>query len=229
MDLRKISEMNFTPDARQLGLIKANVFALCLLPLGRLLWAAYTGDFGPNPVEFVQRWTGTWTFNLLLITLCVTPLRTIAKLPWLIRLRRMLGLFCFFYAVLHFLSFIGFDHAFVVEDIAKDVFKRPFVTVGFAAFLLLIPLAATSSNWAIRKMGGRKWQELHRAIYLISILACVHYFWLVKATALLWPLAYSVGVAVLLGWRIRERQRKAIPVPKFQSAKPLKFFHQKPD
>lgn len=221
--------MSFNPDARQLGLIKIAVFSVCLLPLGRLLWAAYSDDFGPNPVEFVQRWTGSWTFNLLLITLCVTPLRTISQWHWLLRLRRMLGLFCFFYACLHFLSFIGFDHAFVLEDIAKDIYKRPFVSVGFAAFILLIPLAATSSNWAIRKLGGRKWQELHRSIYLIGILAAFHYFWLVKATALLWPLAYSVALAILLGWRIRERRRKAIPLPQFQSAKPLKFFKQKPD
>jgi len=221
--------MSFNPDARRMGLIKTAVFIACLLPLGRLLWAAYSDDFGPNPVEFVQRWTGSWTFNLLLITLCVTPLRTITQWHWLLRLRRMLGLFCFFYACLHFLSFIGFDHSFEVNEIAKDVFKRPFVSVGFAAFILLIPLAATSSNWAIRKLGGRKWQELHRNIYLIGILAALHYFWLVKATALLWPLAYSVALAILLGWRIRERRRKAIPVPQFQSAKPLKFFKQKPD
>ena len=221
--------MSFNPNARQLGLIKIAVFIVCLLPLGRLLWAAYSDDFGPNPVEFVQRWTGSWTFNLLLITLCITPLRTITQWHWLLRLRRMLGLFCFFYACLHFLSFIGFDHAFVVEDIAKDIYKRPFVSVGFAAFILLIPLAATSSNWAIRKLGGRKWQEVHRSIYLIGILAALHYFWLVKATAPLWPLAYSVVLAILLGWRIRERRRKAIPVPQFQSVKPLKFFKQKPD
>lgn len=221
--------MSFTPNALQFGVIKLSVFALCLLPFARLLWAAYTGDFGPEPVGFVQRWTGTWTFNLLLITLSVTPLRTIASLPWLLRLRRMLGLFCFFYATLHFLAFIGFDHAFYISAIAKDVVKRPFVLVGFAAFMLLIPLAATSSNRSIRQLGGRRWQELHRNIYLISILVCVHYFWLAKASALLWPLAYSAGVALLLGWRIRERKRKAIPVPKFQSAKPLKFFKQKPD
>lgn len=221
--------MSFNPAGRQLGLIKMAVFIVCLLPLGRLLWAAYTDDFGANPVEFVQRWTGSWTFNLLLITLCVTPLRTMTQWHWLLRLRRMLGLFCFFYACLHFLSFIGFDHSFEVNEIAKDIFKRPFVSLGFAAFILLIPLAATSNNWAIRKLGGRKWQELHRNIYLIGILAALHYFWLVKATALLWPLAYSVALAILLGWRIRERRRKAIPVPQFQSAKPLKFFKQKPD
>ncbi|MBL8421577.1 MAG: sulfoxide reductase heme-binding subunit YedZ [Dechloromonas sp.] len=209
--------------------LKLALFLLALLPLGRLLWAAWTGDFGPNPVEFVQRWTGTWTFNFLLLTLCITPLRVWTQWHWLLRLRRMLGLFTFFYATLHFLSFIGFDHSFDVDAIARDVFKRPFVTVGFAAFVLLIPLAATSNQWAIRKLGGRRWQELHRNVYLIGILAAVHYFWLVKATALLWPLAYSVALAFLLGWRVRERRRKAIPVPRFENAKPLKFFRQKPD
>ena len=108
--------MTPTPDARLLGRIKAALFLICLLPAGRLLWAAYTDDFGPNPVEFVQRWTGTWTFNLLLLTLCITPLRAMTDWHWLIRLRRMLGLFSFFYAGLHFLSFIGFDHAFVIGD-----------------------------------------------------------------------------------------------------------------
>jgi sulfoxide reductase heme-binding subunit YedZ len=212
-----------------IGQLKAALFAVSLLPLARLLWAAWTGDFGPNPVEFVQRWTGTWTFNFLLLTLCVSPLRAWTQWHWLLRLRRMLGLFTFFYATLHFLSFIGFDHAFAVDAISRDILKRPFVTVGFAAFVLLIPLAATSNAWAIRRLGGRKWQELHRNVYLIGILACVHYFWLVKATALLWPLAYSVALALLLGWRVRERQRKAIPVPRFANTKPLKFFKQKPD
>lgn len=221
--------MNSNIDNQQIARIKAVLFLICLLPFGRLAWSAWTGDFGPEPVEFVQRWTGTWTFNLLLITLCISPLRSITQLHWLLRLRRMLGLFCFFYALLHFLTFIGFDHAFEINEIARDIFKRPFVSAGFAAFLLLIPLAATSNQWAIRKLGGRKWQELHRNIYLIGILACVHYFWLTKAAALLWPVAYSLALALLLGWRIQERRRKAIPVPRFQDAKPLKFFKKKPD
>ena len=214
------------------GPVKAVLFVLCLLPLTRLLWAAATGDFGPNPVEFVQRWTGTWTFNLLLATLCVTPLRVISGMHWLGRLRRMLGLFTFLYAVLHFLSYIGFDHAFDDDAIARDIFKRPFVTVGFLAFVLLVPLAATSNQWAIRRLGGRRWQDLHRSVYLIAILAAVHYFWLVKATALMWPLAYSVILALLLAWRVRERRRRASPMPpppRFGQSAPIKFFRQKPD
>lgn len=221
--------MSQQPDIRQLRQIKTVLFLLCLLPFWRLAWAAYTNDFGAEPVEFVQRWTGTWTFNLLLLTLCISPLRSITQLHWLLRLRRMLGLFTFFYAVLHFLSFIGFDHGFSIDEIARDVFKRPFVTAGFAAFLLLIPLAATSNQWAIRKLGGRKWQELHRNIYLASIIAAIHYLWLSKLEALLWPVAYAVALAILLGWRVQERRRKAIPVPPIQAAKPLKFFKQKPD
>jgi len=224
MNPRKIDAQNLP-----LGPIKEALFLIGLLPAGRLAWAAWTGDFGAEPVEFVQRWTGTWTINFLLITLCISPLRAMTQQHWLLRLRRMLGLFTFFYAALHFLSFIGFDHAFEIDAIARDIFKRPYVTVGFAAFLLLIPLAATSNQWAVRKLGGRKWQELHRNIYLVGILACVHYFWLVKASALLWPLTYSIALGVLLAWRIRERRRKAIPVPKFQEAKPIKFFKQKPD
>lgn len=221
--------MNIAPDHRQFTRIKLALFLLCLLPVGRLLWAAYVDDFGANPVEFVQRWTGTWTINMLLLTLCISPLRALTQMHWLVRLRRMLGLFVFFYGVLHFLSFIGFDHNFAVDAIARDILKRPFVMVGFAAFVLLIPLAATSNAWAIRKLGGRKWQELHRSVYLIGILGVLHYFWLVKATALLWPIGYAIALGLLLGWRIKDRRRKAIPVPQAQTAKPLRFFRQKPE
>ena len=217
------------PNNQHLSLMKVMLFTLCLLPLGRLLLAAYENDFGPNPVEFIQRWTGTWTLNFLLLTLCITPLRGLTQWHWLTRFRRMLGLFSFFYGLLHFLSFIGFDHDFAVDAIARDILKRPFVTVGFAAFALMLPLALTSNNLAIRKLGGRKWQELHRNVYLIAILGLVHYFWLVKATALLWPLAYAIALVLLLGWRVKERQRKAIPAEKAMNAKPLRFFKQKPE
>lgn len=223
--------MTWQPEARQLAGIKAGLFLICLLPFGRLLWAAWSGDFGPEPVAFVQRWTGTWTFNLLLLTLGITPLRVMTQLHWLLRLRRLLGLFCFFYATLHLLAFIGFEHGFAVDDIARDIFKRPYVSAGFAAVLLLIPLAATSNRWALRHLGGRKWQELHRSVYLAGILAAIHYLWLAvtEDTALLWPVSYALALGLLLGWRVRERRRKAIPVPRFAAAKPLKFFKRKPD
>jgi sulfoxide reductase heme-binding subunit YedZ len=148
---------------------------------------------------------------------------------WILRLRRTLGLFTFFYALLHFLSFIGFEHSFNLDEIARDIFKRPYVLLGFAAFVILIPLAATSNQFAIRRLGGRRWQELHRSIYLIAILGCLHYFWLTKAENLMWPVAYSVILGLLLRWRIRERKRKAVPVPQTLEAKPLRFFKQKPD
>lgn len=223
--------MSFNPTPRQLSAIKFTLFSACLLPLGRLLWAAYSGDFGANPVEFVQRWTGTWSINLLWLTLCVTPLRTISGWHWLLRLRRMLGLFVFFYATLHFLAWVGFDHEFAVNELARDIFKRPFITVGFAAFLLLIPLAATSSQRAIKSLGGRRWQSLHRSIYPLSMLVCVHYFWLVKATALIWPLMYTAGLIALLGWRVNHWRKKGpAPLPtKDSTVRPLHFFRQKPD
>lgn len=221
--------MTKPPDNRQLFQIKLALFLLCLLPFGRLIWGEYHDNFGADPVAFVQRWTGIWTFNLLLITLCISPLRAMTQLHWLLRLRRMFGLFTFFYALLHFLSFVGFDNSFSINEIANDIFKRPFVIAGFAAFLLLIPLAITSNQWAIRKLGGRKWQELHRNIYLASILAAIHYWWLSKITALYWPLAYSAVLGILLAWRVQERRRKAMQAPQNQAAKPLKFFKQKPD
>lgn len=221
--------MNNQPTTSQLSLIKATLFVLTLLPFSWLLLAALSNDLGPEPVELVQRWTGTWTINLLLITLCISPLRAITQWHWILRLRRMLGLLTFFYALLHFLSFIGFDHGFNLDQIARDIFKRPYVLPGFAAFAILIPLAATSNQFAIRHLGGRRWQELHRSIYLIAILGCLHYFWLTKAENLMWPLAYSVILGLLLRWRIRERKRKAVPMPKAADAKPLHFFKQKPD
>ena len=221
--------MNNQPTASQLSLIKAALFVLALLPFARLVFAALTNNLGPEPVEFVQRWTGTWTINLLLLTLCISPLRVATQWHWILRLRRTLGLFTFFYALLHFLSFIGFEHSFNLDEIARDIFKRPYVLLGFAAFAILIPLAATSNQFAIRRLGGRRWQELHRSIYLIAILGCLHYIWLTKAENLMWPVAYSVILGLLLRWRIRERKRKAVPVPQTLEAKPLRFFKQKPD
>ncbi|HNJ76718.1 MAG TPA: protein-methionine-sulfoxide reductase heme-binding subunit MsrQ, partial [Azospira sp.] len=185
---------------------------------------------GANPVETLTHATGDWTFNFLLLTLAITPLRAITGQHWLVRLRRMLGLFAFFYGLLHFLTFAGFDHAFDPGAIMHDVAKRPFVAAGFVAFVLMIPLAATSFNAAVRWLGGRRWQELHRSVYAIGIIACVHYFWLVKITAIQWPLLYAAILAALLGWRARERMRKYQPpgVPRAAppAVQPIRFIRR---
>jgi sulfoxide reductase heme-binding subunit YedZ len=182
---------------------KVAVFLLCLVPLGILVWRALTANLGANPVEFIQHATGDWTLRFLVITLCITPFRKLLKLPDLIRFRRMLGLFAFFYACLHFLTYLGPDQSFDLAAIWKDVYKRPFITVGFAAFVLLIPLAITSTAGWIRRLGGRRWQMLHRLIYLSAICGVIHYYWLVKS-AVLRPLIYGAIVAVLLLWRLAD-------------------------
>ena len=220
-----------TLSNRQISLLKTLLFLASLMPLLRLALAAYTDSMGANPVEFVQRFTGTWTFNFLLLTLSVSPLRALTGVHWLLRLRRMLGLYTFFYGSLHFLAFVGFDHLFAIDDIARDILKRPFVTVGFAALAIMAPLALTSNQWAIRRLGGRRWQELHRSIYLIGILATIHYFWLVKATALIYPLIYGSLLALLLCWRVKDRLGRSRPLP---AAPPLpgeqivRFFPGRP-
>lgn len=220
-----------TLSNRQISLLKTLLFLTCLAPVLRLAVAAFADAMGANPVEFVQRFTGTWTFNFLLLTLSVSPLRALTGAHWLLRLRRMLGLYTFFYGSLHFLAFVGFDHLFAIDDIARDILKRPFVTVGFAALAIMAPLALTSNQWAIRRLGGRRWQELHRSIYLIGVLATIHYFWLVKATALIYPLIYGSLLALLLGWRVKDRLRRSRPLP---AAPPLpgeqivRFFPGRP-
>ncbi len=181
--------------------IKVLVFLLCLVPLGILVWRALTANLGANPVEFIQHATGDWTLRFLVLTLCITPFRKLLKLPDLIRFRRMLGLFAFFYACLHFLTYLGPDQSFDLAAMWKDVAKRPFITMGFAAFVLLIPLALTSTAGWIRRLGGRRWQMLHRAIYISAICGVIHYYWLVKS-AVLRPLMYGAIVAVLLLWRL---------------------------
>jgi sulfoxide reductase heme-binding subunit YedZ len=180
---------------------KVPVFLVCLVPLGVLVWRALTAHLGANPVEFIQHATGDWTLRFLVSTLSITPLRKLLKLPDLIRFRRMLGLFAFFYACLHFLTYLGPDQSFDLAAIWRDVAKRPFITVGFTAFVLLIPLAITSTAGWIRRLGGRRWQILHRAIYISVICGVIHYYWLVKS-AVLRPLTYAAIVAVLLLWRL---------------------------
>ncbi len=219
-----------TPSSPQLAAIKSALFLVCLIP-AFMLWRGFELDtLGANPIETITRSLGEWTLRFLLITLTVTPLRKYTGWHWLIRLRRMLGLFTFAYGVSHLLTYVWLDQFFDWEAIARDIIKRPFITVGFAALMLMLPLAVTSSNYAIRKLGGRRWQSLHRAIYPIAILGCVHFWWLVKKDVT-WPLVYTVITVALLGirawWREQERRKQLaggyMPKPKFEG-KVIKIF-----
>jgi sulfoxide reductase heme-binding subunit YedZ len=173
---------------------------LCLSPTGFFADCALHGRLTANPVEFIQHFTGDWTLRFLLITLAVTPVRKFLRLPELIRFRRMLGLFAFFYACLHFLTYLGPDQSFHFAGMLNDVAKRRYIAAGFFAFLLLIPLAITSTQGWLRRLGGRRWQALHRTIYVIGILGVVHYYWLVKSDVRK-PVFYAAILAVLLLWR----------------------------
>ncbi|MDZ7657462.1 MAG: protein-methionine-sulfoxide reductase heme-binding subunit MsrQ [Sulfurimicrobium sp.] len=186
---------------RFLSGLKISLFLACLLPLARLLWLGFNDGLGANPIEFITRSTGTWTLSFLLITLAITPLRRLSGWQWPIRVRRMLGLFAFFYACLHFTTYVWLDQFFDPTSIYQDIFKRPFITIGFASFLLLIPLAATSTQAMMRRLGGRNWQRLHRLVYLIAMGGVVHYWWLVKKDVTQ-PAIYAAVLAVLLGYRL---------------------------
>jgi sulfoxide reductase heme-binding subunit YedZ len=179
---------------------KLGLFVLCLFPLARLVTLGVTGGLGANPIEFITRSTGTWTLVGLLLTLSITPLRRLTGWAALVRHRRMLGLFAFFYASLHFVTYIWLDQFFDLASVARDIVKRPFITVGFAAFVLLMPLALTSTQVMMRRL-GRRWQQLHRLVYGIAILGVLHYLWLVKQD-LGQPLIYGGVLALLLGARL---------------------------
>ncbi|CAH1747577.1 Protein-methionine-sulfoxide reductase heme-binding subunit MsrQ [Thauera humireducens] len=213
------------PSGAQIALIKAVVFLICLLPALNLALGWYEDALGANPIETITRASGEWTLRFLLITLAVTPLRRYTGMHWLLRLRRMLGLFAFAYGAAHLTTYLWLDQFFDWQAIANDILERPFITVGFAAFVLLIPLAATSNSFAIRKLGGRRWQSLHRSSYAIAILGVVHFWWLVKAD-LLEPLVYALILAVLLGlrawWRELERRRQlSVPPPAKHLERPV--------
>jgi methionine sulfoxide reductase heme-binding subunit len=186
---------------------KVLVFTWGLLPLLFLGFRAWNGRLTANPVEFLQHFTGDWTLRFLVITLAITPLRKLLNLPELIRFRRMLGLLAFFYVCLHFLTYIGPDQAFDLAGMWKDVEKRRYITVGFLGFLLLIPLAITSTKGWIRRLGGKRWQTLHRAVYICAICGVIHYYWLVKSDVRK-PVFYGVLVAALLLWRLADWLRK---------------------
>jgi sulfoxide reductase heme-binding subunit YedZ len=188
----------------RLRLTKIAIFLAALVPLGRLIGKAFHGGLGANPIEYITHSTGDWTLILILTTLSITPLRRITRQYWLIGVRRMVGLFAFFYGTLHFLTYIWLDKFFDVHEMFKDIAKRRFITVGFSAFVLLIPLALTSTAWSIRQLGGKNWQRLHRLIYLTGILAVVHYYWLVKADHRK-PIEYGIVLSLLLLYRMGVR------------------------
>ena len=181
--------------------IKPLVFLACLLPLARLAWKGYTGNLGANPIEVITHSTGDWILIFLMVTLAITPLRKLTGQLWLIRFRRMFGLFAFFYACLHFLTYIWLDKFFALHEMLADIAKRRFITVGLTGFLLLIPLAFTSTSGWIRRLGGRRWNLLHRLIYVSATAGVIHYLWLVKAD-IRKPLRYAAILTVLLGYRL---------------------------
>lgn len=188
--------------------LKPLVFTLCLLPLAALLWATFTGNLGVNPVEQITHTTGDWALRLLLLTLAVTPARRFLGWRWPGALRRMLGLFAFFYACLHFATYLILDHSLSLAGVWEDIAERPYITVGFTALLLLIPLAITSTDGMVRRLGGKLWRQLHRLIYPIAILAVIHFLWLVKAD-LREPLIYALILALLLTARLVKQPARA--------------------
>ena len=213
------------PSGAQIAVIKVIVFLLCLIPAANLALGWQNDALGANPIETLSRASGEWTLRFLLISLTVTPLRRFTGLHWLLRLRRMLGLFAFAYAFGHLTIYLWLDQFFDWGAIARDILERPFITVGFAAFVLLIPLAATSNSFAIRRLGGRQWQSLHRSVYAIAIIAVVHFWWLVKADVLE-PAIYALILAALLGvrawWRELERRRQlSVPPPAKHLQRPV--------
>jgi sulfoxide reductase heme-binding subunit YedZ len=203
--------MAFTPSPRQVGAIKAGIFALGLIPVSKMAYLTISGQL-VEPLEHITRGTGDWVLYFLCITLAVTPLRKFTGWNWLVKLRREIGLFAFFYACLHFMTFLWFDHFFDVAEMWKDVVKRPFITVGFIAFVLLIPLAVTSTNGMIKRLGGKRWQWLHRLIYIIAPLGILHFWWMKAGKHdFQQPIIFGAVVAVLLGLRIYWKLAKPAP------------------
>jgi sulfoxide reductase heme-binding subunit YedZ len=202
--------------------VRAALFVLALVPFAELVRLGFTGGLGANPVEFVLRWLGTWTLVALLATLSVTPLRWLTGWAWLIRLRRMLGLYAFFYGTLHVVSYVWIDHFFDWAQIFGDIARRPYLTFGFVAYVLMIPLAITSTNAMVRRLGGRNWQRLHRIVYLVAALGVLH-FWYHKLAKndLATPAIYALALGALLGarlfrWAGRRRVTLSAPSSKRQ-------------
>jgi len=193
--------------SRYVKWLKPPVFLLCLGPLGSLLWKVYDAVYrggsslGANPQEYIRNSLGTWTLVFLCVTLGITPFRRLLHQNWVIRFRRMVGLFAFFYATLHLITYVWFDTGFDFSAVVDDVYKRPFITAGFTAFLLMVPLALTSTSGWVRRLGGRRWQMLHRLIYGSAVAGVIHYYWLVKSDVTV-PFRFAVVVGVLLAYRV---------------------------
>ena len=185
--------------------VKPLVFIICLLPLVVLIWDGFHDALGANPIEKITHRTGDWSLRFLLITLSITPMRKLVGWKFVIRFRRMLGLFAFFYVCIHFSIYIVFDHFFDMSEIVKDIVKRPYVTVGFTAFVLLVPLAITSTNKMKKRLGVR-WKQLHQLVYVIAVLGVLHYLWLVKADVLQ-PVIHAIVLLVLLSFRAWQDRR----------------------
>jgi len=195
--------------------LKPVVFVACMLPLCYLLWLVVSGGAGANPIEFIEQNSGEWSLRFLLLSLCMTPLAEISKSLQPIKVRRMIGLFAFFYVFLHVLAYAVLDQQLNMQDIVEDVFKRPFITAGFFAFLLLIPLAITSNRFMVTKLKSR-WKPLHRVVYIASVAAILHYIWLAKGERIE-PLVYLMVLLVLLGYRVRKLRRTGCTIDTHES------------
>ena len=201
--------MAFTPTPRQLTAIKSSAFVLALVPFFALVYLVATDQL-VEPLQYITRNTGSWTLYFLCITLAVTPLRRLSGWNWVLKLRRMMGLYAFFYALLHFTTFLWFDHFFDVQEMLKDVAKRPFITVGFTAFVLLVPLAITSTNGMVRRLGGKRWQMLHKLVYVIAPLGILHFWWMRAGKHdFNKPILFGLIVLALLGIRVWWARSKA--------------------
>ncbi|MCX4188082.1 sulfite oxidase heme-binding subunit YedZ [Methylophaga sp. OBS4] len=193
-----------------IGQLKVILFIVCLLPLMFLIWGLFADQLGANPIEKLTRSSGLWALRFLLITLCITPLRWLTHINQLIRFRRMLGLFAFFYAFVHMLLYLGLDQFFDVDEIIRDIIKRPFITIGFISFTALLPLVITSTNKMVKRLGGKRWRRLHRLTYFVAMASCIHFLMLVKAD-IREPVIYIILLTVLLGMRLlRHYQQKKL-------------------
>jgi methionine sulfoxide reductase heme-binding subunit len=199
--------------------LKLPVFLLCLGPAGLLIWKGFHDLLGANPLDVITRSTGLWTLIFILITLGVSPLRKLLKLPWLIRFRRMLGMFAFFYGCLHLTTYVWLDKFFNVPEMLHDIVKRRFITAGMTAWALMLPLALTSTAGWIRRLGGKRWQSLHRLIYFSAAAGVIHFIWLVKAD-LRRPLTYGAVLAILLAFRFLDSALNKVKPRSFSIAKP---------